>query len=671
MTRLPTVNVRSVLRLVVAAGVAAVFVLPLGAIQRSNDKPPTRVRVVAVRDSRLLTVCATHEVTTPSGTFAQSGSGIYSFSQAPTARVAIFYGGRKLDMPRAAQSSTSASRIVEQRELDRERLVPDATLQAAIEQEVARLPAYALVPTTESADIVFVAESFYVPMTFWTAMMTPDGYLPADPYEAVAAISKEATMTRDRKVVELPEIFRGYALGHQMVVGGDFTPNFPEALLGVAVPADVYRRNPGDAAAMLAASVWKGSVFYALGLGMPDAVVALKSRRPFTLLPVPPSAASLVAQFAGTEKPPEDRLPLCAISEHSLDVSDGAESPASNSSPREAMEAAPAVVPGERQGTAKATFRSAVTYVAVSAVVADPDGKVVADLGAADFRLFEDGVEQKIDRVITTSAPEDIALLVDTSASMRLVLSQVEGALVAFAGSLPADDRLLPVSFDDRVLVQSEFTSDRGRLRRGVFQMQWGGGTRLYDAIELVAAEPLAAIQPRKAMVVFTDGLDTRSRLADAGMSTASIEGAQFPVYVVYYARPYIPWLPDTRLLVEPKDQFDYLKKARTQPSPESMPGPLLAADSARRHAAAVTEATAYLQGLADASGGRLFPAASPADLGDALSQVARELRSEYTICYYPSNQARDGTRRQLRLEVNRTGAVVRARTGYLAPNRQ
>jgi len=267
---------------------------------------------------------------------------------------------------------------------------------------------------------------------------------------------------------------------------------------------------------------------------------------------------------------------------------------------------------------------------------------VVTGLTAADFRVYEDDQEQTIDRLIAVSAPFSVAFLADTSASMRFESTDVQDAILSFIERLRAGDRVMAVSFDSRIFGQAGLTGDRARLRRAVFQMGRGQGTRLYDAIELAATKVLGPVPERKAIVVFTDGLDSQSRLATAERTLALVAESHVLVYVVRH---------DTR-------------EAHTPVPPEGL-RPTLLPEGYLDNAALYARADQYLADLVEASGGRLYRATTIVDLDEAFEEVARDLREQYTLCYYPANQARDGSYRRIRVEVVRPGLTVRARAGY------
>ena len=203
------------------------------------------------------------------------------------------------------------------------------------------------------------------------------------------------------------------------------------------------------------------------------------------------------------------------------------------------------------------------------------------------------------------------------------------------------------VSFHRLVLQQADLTKDRVRTRQAVYQIDKRDGTRLYDAIRLSAERLPPASVERKAIVLVTDGVDTESRFADAPSTLAWATEADIPIYVVQY---------------EASEDDDIVMRTVPSSATRILERPL-SADAAAR-------AREFLDKLATNSGGQVYRATTLNGLADALRGVAHDLSVLYTVCYYPSNQAQDGTYRRLRVEVTRPGVKVRARLGYRSARR-
>src|SRR6267378_4202861 len=313
------------------------------------------------------------------------------------------------------------------------------------------------------------------------------------------------------------------------------------------------------------------------------------------------------------------------------------------------------------------------TLVSIPVSVMDRDGKYIPNLRKEDFRVWEDGVEQRVAYFASTEKPFTVALLIDTSGSTRFKLEEIQGAAIAFVNQLRPDDRVMVVSFDDKIRVLSQSTNDRSALRNAILQTRIGSGTRLYDAVDQVINQHFNRIEGRKAIVLFTDGVDTTSKHATYESTVRDAEELDALVYPV---------------------QFDtYSDATGSAPSSGRYPqsgsdvfaeilGEIFGGNSGRngggRHGGGwpgggangsrgdYEIADRYLHQLADTTGARLYQADSTQNLSHAFANVAEELRRQYSIGYYPKNPAQAGQRRQIRVRVNQPDVAVRARDSYV-----
>ena len=268
----------------------------------------------------------------------------------------------------------------------------------------------------------------------------------------------------------------------------------------------------------------------------------------------------------------------------------------------------------------------------------------VSGLGSGAFRVFEDDVEQTIDRIDIGTAPTDITLLIDTSSGMRGVTDNIRRAAEILAYNLRPDDRVMVATFDRRVRVLSELTSERADTQRAIGQLTNSGITRLYDAIALTMVDRLRAGERRKVMVIFTDGVDTGSQLTDARGALAAVDAENVSVYVVRYETIDAPtWRIglSTGTSVLPRD---------TQKSQ-----------------AAVEDADVFLQRLAEDSGGRYYLAEPGAIAGGLFADIAADIHGQYLLRYYAKNDKLDGSYRSIKVTVDQPGTTIRARAGYRA----
>ena len=328
--------------------------------------------------------------------------------------------------------------------------------------------------------------------------------------------------------------------------------------------------------------------------------------------------------------------------------------------------------PGAEPSSENETIRIDTTLVTIPVSVIDRDGKFIPHLTKRDFRLFEDGTEQEVADFASVEAPFNVVLLLDTSRSTRFRIEDIQQAAIAFVEELHPQDRVMVVSFDSDVYIDSEFTSDRNQLRRAIYGTRTGGSTRLYDAVDLVITERLRRVSGRKAVVLFTDGVDTDSRLASARSTIDRVEESGVLVYPIEYntedsvADPVWRRRRNDPPIMWPGPRFPRFPgggRGRRWPfdATTNYQGPrgTSHADYAR--------AAQYLRDLAERSGARLYHAETLSNLSQAFSQIAEELRHQYTLSYYPTNTRRDGSYRRVKVQTTQPGLIVRARDGYRA----
>lgn len=323
------------------------------------------------------------------------------------------------------------------------------------------------------------------------------------------------------------------------------------------------------------------------------------------------------------------------------------------------------------------TIKLETAIVTIPVSVTDREGRLLSDLKKREFRIYEDGVEQQIESFQSIEVPFHVVLLLDTSMSARFKLSDIQAAALAFVNQLRAEDKVIVVSFDSSVYLMCDFTSDREQLRQAIYRTKTGGSTKLFEAVDLSISEALKPIRGRKAVVLFTDGVDTASRRSTATSTLNLVEESDALVFPIRYDTEF----DDPQAGVNtprtgpfplpgggggggkrPRFPFPFAGQFVNFQFPGQWPQgkvPTPAGDYRR--------AEVYLKDLADRSGGKLFFANSLQNLSDSFSMIAEELRHQYAVSYYPSNSVRDGSYRRIKVKVSREEAIVRARDGYRA----
>ena len=307
------------------------------------------------------------------------------------------------------------------------------------------------------------------------------------------------------------------------------------------------------------------------------------------------------------------------------------------------------------------------TLVTIPVSVMDRDGRYIPNLRKEDFRLWEDGIQQDVAFFASVDKPFSLVLMLDTSGSTRFRLENIQDAAIAFVNQLRQDDRVMVVSFDDQVRVLSEFTSDRNRLRNAIRRIETGNSTKLYDAVDLVMNQRLNGIDGRKAIVLFTDGVDTTSRQASYASNVRDAEELDALIYPVQYdtysdqggggSSGSSRW---------PKSNGDLLGQILggifNKGGGNNSGGGGGAGNTRREY----DLADRYLHELADRTGARSYQADTTLNLSAAFANIADELRRQYSLGYYPKTQAQAGQRRQIKVRVNQPNLVARTRDSYV-----
>lgn len=324
---------------------------------------------------------------------------------------------------------------------------------------------------------------------------------------------------------------------------------------------------------------------------------------------------------------------------------------------------------GPEEVDAGDVIRVNTTLVTLPVSVTDRDGRYIPNLRKEDFRLWEDGVEQAVAFFSSVDKPFSVVLMLDTSGSTRFRLDEIQDAAITFVNQLRQDDRVMVVSFDDKVRILTEFTSDRSRLRDAIRRTEPGDGTKLYDAVDLVMNQRLNSVDGRKAIVLFTDGVDTTSRHASYVSNVRDAEELDALIYPVQYDT-YVDqggggsgWPGSRRWPNSNSDILGQILGGVFGGGRNGRSGGGGGIGSTRRE---YDIANRYLHDLAEKTGARNYQGDSSQNLSNAFASIADELRRQYTLGYYPKSPAQAGQRRQVRVRVNQPNLAVRTRDSYI-----
>ena len=288
--------------------------------------------------------------------------------------------------------------------------------------------------------------------------------------------------------------------------------------------------------------------------------------------------------------------------------------------------------------------------------VLDRDGRFISNLEQQDFQIFDNGVQQKIEYFQSVESPFTIILLIDVSPSTQYHIDEIQDAAIGFINQLRPEDKVMVVSFDENVHVLSPITNDRKVLEEAIYQTDFGGGTSLFEAVDFVINRELKQIEGRKAVVLFTDGVDTTSYRASYQTTVHDAQETDALIYPIRYDT-YRP--PQPQQTQQEQQQQGVGSSSRTSVTIGGR-NVLLGPASREEHEAGKR----YLEELARNSGGRTVEALN--NLSGAFSNIANELRRQYSIGYYPEKIGQKGERRQIRVRVMRQNVVVRTKSGYI-----
>ena len=308
------------------------------------------------------------------------------------------------------------------------------------------------------------------------------------------------------------------------------------------------------------------------------------------------------------------------------------------------------------------------TLVTVPASVMDRNGRFIPDLNKEDFRIFENGVEHQVAYFATVETPFTVVLMLDTSSSTWSKLGQIRDAALAFVDQLRPDDQVMVVSFARGLTIKNQATTDRKVIRKAIQSTGRGMSTHLYDAMNKVMTKHLNLIQGRKAIVLFTDGVDATSSDATYESTTHLAEELDALIYPILYDT-YDPKF-DTRGPSGPSSSGRLPGILGKLPIPLPIPtqgGTGNSGGGAGSSRADYDRGERYLRELAVLTGGRVYEAGKDLSyLRRAFNDVAEELRRQYSLGYYPRTLALPGERRSIKVQVNRPEVVVRARGSYI-----
>jgi Ca-activated chloride channel family protein len=263
--------------------------------------------------------------------------------------------------------------------------------------------------------------------------------------------------------------------------------------------------------------------------------------------------------------------------------------------------------------------------------VTDTLNRFVLGLQKEDFHLFEDGVEQSVAHFSGEEAPLSVGLIFDESGSMDYKFRTAREATAQFLKTLNRDDESFLVEFGDRAKLSVEFTTRSELIQTALKDARPAGLTAMLDAINTGLSEMKKARNPRKAIVIISDGGDNNSHYTATEIE-ALVRAADVQIYAMGVFEPYLFGL-----------------------SQAEISGPRL------------------LSEIATQTGGRAFSAVVSSDLPSVAARIAVELRNQYVLAYYPKDHSRDGKYRKVEVKISQPHGIASPlkahwRLGYYAP---
>lgn len=270
-----------------------------------------------------------------------------------------------------------------------------------------------------------------------------------------------------------------------------------------------------------------------------------------------------------------------------------------------------------------------VDLVQVYATVTDAFNRYVISLAKEHFQVWEDKFEQKIEYFSSEDVPLSIGIVFDVSGSMKDKISTARDAAATFLKTGSPEDEYFLIQFSSRAELAEDFTTDIGRLQNNLIFTPAKGMTALYDAVYLGLDKVKAGTNPKKAILMITDGEDNRSRYTFSNVREF-VKESDVQIYAIGIVGSY-------------NSGFSQGRTGR-----------------------------ALIEEMTELTGGRAFFPDSVEELPDITEKIAIELKNQYVLGYISTNGDRDGKWRKIRVKINPPKGVshlnVRAKTGYYAP---
>jgi VWFA-related protein len=282
-----------------------------------------------------------------------------------------------------------------------------------------------------------------------------------------------------------------------------------------------------------------------------------------------------------------------------------------------------------------------------------------------DFEIYEEGSLQPIERFESTEAPFSLLLLLDVSGSTKSYMNMIKDASIQFTQEIKTNDRVAVATFNSKTSLVHDFTNDRASIRSAIGRIRSGGGTAFYDALDRSIRDYMDGVEGRKAIVVFSDGVDNQltGDFGSGSRTTFSdlyreIQEADTLIYTIF---------------LDTEGQQGTSRGGMRRGGLGGILGDIIfkgptigIPGGGWDHDQAYAQARKELELIADHTGGRMYAPRVTSDLIHVYSEIADDLRVQYTLGYYSQNAANNGQWREIEVKIiDRPDLAVRARRGY------
>ncbi len=295
------------------------------------------------------------------------------------------------------------------------------------------------------------------------------------------------------------------------------------------------------------------------------------------------------------------------------------------------------------------SFRVDADFIRVPVTVLDQRGATVPNLSAEDFRLYDEGELRPISNFVIDQSPLNVVILIDTSGSVQDELDEIKRASLLFASVFDRDDRIAVLSFSDQVEVLRSWTADQRAVRRSINRLERGFRTSLFDSLLHTVREKLDAVPGKKAILLWTDGLDNESRHTFDDVLNELV-ASDVSLYIVSRSRLVQAKVGDSA-------RIEFLQRVMRN----------VLNDEEDFLDVYFREMETSLNLLAETTGGRVFYPEKLDELRRYYVQVARELKNQYLLTFPPPGESEIEFRR-IRVECTIPATEVHHREMYRFP---